>query len=85
MPRITADAGAGAERDDLHAERLAKVGEPAEQLRRFERLCHGHDPDLRDEREPERRPLPPAEVREGENRPDPLCERRLEMFVAVDA
>ena len=58
--------GVRAEGDDLHAQLGAQLGEPVEQLRRVDALDDDRHR-IADVGEPASRPLPPAEVRQGED------------------
>ena len=57
----------GAKRMDLHAERLAQSDEPLEEFGRLQRLDDRRHLHLDDAGEPERRPFPRSEVRQGED------------------
>src|SRR5204862_484523 len=53
--------------DHMHPERAAQLDEPLEQVRRIERFDHDRDLLVTNGRDPEPRPLPSAEVRQGDD------------------
>ena len=72
----------GPERDDLHAELAAQIGEPVEQLGRVDPLDDDRDP-MAAVGDPAAGPLPPAEVRQGEDHAVARGEPCDDVLVAV--
>ena len=80
-PRRPADGPSG---HDVHAERPSELDEPLEQLGRLERLDHDGDPDLLTRVSQNPRPLPSAEVRQGEDARRPRRPGLLDVLEALD-
>ena len=60
--------GGGAERDDVHAELTTEVAEELEERGWLDRLDDDRDRYAHHAGEPEARPLPPAQVGQGDDR-----------------